>query len=232
MTLKLSIDALQDDPYAFLFYIGALTRTGKVDELQVPNAVTRRNYVARFVGSYGGKVGTAAAFLHDPTVDSLEDLLRNLIILAPPSFDNTEPDLQCLLMAGFIYGSSHESGAERHPPGTRLAMDLVAHTEKHTIILELKTVPGRSLKEGTITWPKEADPSAEHRGMQELANKNTAEIKAFGCNHAGGNTVEQVHQKAEEQVRGYRNKFNEDAKSIRAFAVTQVINRFLVSLVE
>ena len=236
----------------YLFQLGVLTldRQGveyhprKEVELVVPNASVRSNYAQAFSEYHVGQVGSANAFLHEPTVASLENLLKILMAHQHWGSDQTEADLQALLTAEFIVFSQGEAGAERGAEGRRIDLRVVVPGQ-HVVLMELKTMGGsidgrqpsqvvRSEDLTTAAWGEKYTPGA----LEKLAQFSSEDFLSLPATYGGKSmTISGVHASAEKQLARYIASENirqaETTKlPVLAFAVTQVANRCHVTLVD
>ena len=236
----------------YLFQLGVLTldRQGveyhprKEVELVVPNASVRSNYAQAFSEYHVGQVGSANAFLHEPTVASLENLLKILMAHQHWGSDQTEADLQALLTAEFIVFSQGEAGAERGAEGRRIDLRVVVPGQ-HVVLMELKTMGGpidgrqpsqvvRSEELTTAAWGEKYTPGA----LEKLAQFSSEDFLSLPATYGGKSmTISGVHASAEKQLARYIASENirqaETSKlPVLAFAVTQVANRCHVTLVD
>jgi len=236
----------------YLFQLGVLTldRQGveyhprKEVELVVPNASVRSNYAQAFSEYHVGQVGSANAFLHDPTVTSLENLLEILMAHQHWGSDQTDADLQALLTAEFIVFSQGEAGAERGAEGRRIDLRVVV-PDQHVVLMELKTMGGpidgrqpsqvvRSEDLTTAAWGEKYTPEA----LEKLAQFSSEDFLSLPATYGGKSmTISGVHASAENQLARYIDSENirqaETTKlPVLAFAVTQVANRCHVTQVD
>ena len=94
----------------YLFQLGVLTldrqggeyHSNKEVGLVVPNASVSSNYAQAFLEYHTGQFGSASACLHDPTVTSLDNVLKTLMTHQHWGGDQTVADLQALLTAEFV----------------------------------------------------------------------------------------------------------------------------------
>ena len=240
----------------YLFQLGVLTldRQGveyhprKEVELVVPNASVRSNYAQAFSEYHVGQVGSANAFLHDPTVASLENLLEILMAHQHWGSDQTEADLQALLIAEFIVFSQGEAGAERDRIDCRVVVP-----DQCVVVLELKTVSGTTADEDAsqslgkrVAKPldlhtNELGGKYSEEGLEALAQMPTDEFLSLNTTYSHKKpkfkTVGDVHQLAEAQASRYMaEEVERQAETTKlpvlGFAVTQVANRCHVTRVE
>ena len=239
----------------YLFQLGVLTldrqgveyRANKEVRLVVPNASVRLNYAQAFLEYHTGQFGSASAFLHDPTVTSLENLLKTLMRRQHWGSDQTEADLQALLTAEFIVSSQGEAGAERHHIDCRVVVP-----DQRVIVLELKTVSGTTAGKAAsqALGKRVAKPLDLHtnelggkyseEALTELAQMWNADFLTLNTtySHKGEKfkTVGDVHQLAEAQATRYMAEEAERQAEttklpVLGFAVTQVANRCHVTQV-
>ena len=170
-------------PTTYLFQLGVLTldrqgveyHSNKEVELVVPNTSVRSNYAQAFLEYHIGQFGSASAFLHDPTVTSLQALLETLMTHQHWGSDQTEADLQALLTAEFVVFSQGEAGAERAARGGKRMDCRVVVPDQCVVVLELKAVSGTnadtdrasrwagSLPNGWISTPTSGEGSTPQR---------------------------------------------------------------------
>ena len=249
-TIATSADVLSASTYLFQLGVLTLQNTGveydpddSVD-LVVPNFSVRRNYARAFLTHHVGQVGSASAFLHDPTVTSLQALLETLMTHQHWGSDQTEADLQALLTAEFIVFSHGEAGAERGAEGRRIDLRVVVPGQ-HVVLMELKTMGGpidgrqpsqvvRSEDLTTAAWGEKYTPGA----LEKLAQFSSEDFLSLPATYGGKSmTISGVHASAEKQLARYIASENirqaETSKlPVLAFAVTQVANRCHVTLVD
>ena len=249
-TIATSADVLSASTYLFQLGVLTLQNTGveydpddSVD-LVVPNFSVRRNYARAFLTHHVGQVGSASAFLHDPTVTSLQALLETLMTHQHWGSDQTEADLQALLTAEFIVFSQGEAGAERGAEGRRIDLRVVVPGQ-HVVLMELKTMGGpidgrqpsqvvRSEDLTTAAWGEKYTPGA----LEKLAQFSSEDFLSLPATYGGKSmTISGVHASAETQLARYIASENirqaETTKlPVLAFAVTQVANRCHVTLVD
>ena len=236
----------------YLFQLGVLTldRQGveyharKEVELVVPNVSVRSNYAQAFSEYHVGQVGSANAFLNDPTVASLENLLKILMAHQHWGSDQTGADLQALLTAEFIVFSQGEAGAERGAEGRHIDLRVVV-PDQHVVLMELKTMgrptdgrqPSQVVRSEdltTATWGEKYTPGA----LEKLAQFSPEDFLSLPATYGGKSmTISGVHASAEKQLARYIASENirqaETTKlPVLAFAVTQVANRCHVTLVD
>jgi hypothetical protein len=126
----------------------------------------------------------------------------------------------------------------QQPPGKRTGnagrpqgQDLVIDTQNHYIILEVESLPGRDLKDAEFQWGEgatehlqEARKALSRLSVQELENLSSSK----------GNVSTQ-HQKNITQVKDYAEAYageirqRRDARPTKAFAATQIVDRFIVT---
>ena len=247
-TIATSADVLSASTYLFQLGVLTLQNTGveydpddSVD-LVIPNFSVRRNYARAFLTHHVGRVGSASAFLHDPTVTSLQALLETLMTHQHWGSDQTEADLQALLTAEFIVFSQGEAGAERGAEGRRIDLRVVVPGQ-HVVLMELKTMGGpidgrqpsqvvRSEDLTTAAWGEKYTPGA----LEKLAQFSSEDFLSLPATYGGKSmTISGVHASAEKQLARYVASENirqaETTKlPVLAFAVTQVANRCHVTL--
>jgi hypothetical protein len=167
----------------------------------------------------------------------------------------TESDLQALLAAAFIYSSPVTPGTERPAGFSKKKIDLVVPTDTHLIVVEIKTLsacitgtrPSQSLQlDETIELGLTTARLGElypQDGLDKLMLLTEAALlckKVTYSNTTDGKTVhyktvQDVHTSAEDQVKRYATHMTtasaSDAatRTVLGFAVTQVINRFIVT---
>jgi hypothetical protein len=242
-TIETTSDELS--PATYLFQLGVLTlqnagekydADGKFD-LVVPNWSVRRNYAKMYLKAHIGQDGSASAFLHDPTVTSLEEMLEPLMAAKKWGKKQTEADLQSLLVATLILDSTGDISAERTYPkakpgrGRPDSVDCHVETPNHVILIELKTVRGGLLTDETLELDADAYSQEARDRLNALEQEEFLDLTV-----RKRGKVSNVHGDAEDQMRGYvAMEEAEQAKTnklpVVGFAVTQVATRFHVTQV-
>lgn len=212
--------------YSYLYYIGLATLTVSAtgeQALVVPNQAVQESYLKKLFKALKGKLGTVQRFLSLKNAESLTALVGDLIRLVPPSVDQTEADLQCLLVYPLSRCQSNvKARAEPHPVvGSSKRIDVLVEIDgQPAIIIELKTIACMD--------------STRHQRLKVLLQPGQS-LRPLRCQSrtASSTTVDQVHTEAETQVSGYLATVAQarpDAQIV-AFAVTQVFDQFVVSQV-
>jgi hypothetical protein len=231
------VENIDNSSFQYLYHAGIVTlpsavaagNPGQVVEIRVPNPVTRFSFLDKFLGTVEGVKGTASHFFAARTAEALQELLQVLINMAPPLAHQTEADLQGLLMAGILWTSKLVACAEHAPPtAAQQRMDLMVDPQDDTLIV---------MKPKTV-WPKR-DPLSQCLRKSigpKFPTLTEDELRALTCQYTSTGpvscaTVGDVHTAAVGQVTGYKFHFTtaNPAKRIDAFAVTQVVNRFIVT---
>lgn len=181
--------------------------------------MTRHAFIDKFFDKSLGAPGTAERFIKARTAETLLELLNALMVCVPPPKEQKEADLQICLASSLMW-ASHMTVTAEHPPddaGGALRVDLAVLRDGDTImIIELKTVAGVTSK-------------CSQKLKRTLPSRtDEAELCDLACTYGGKQTtVGAVHASAKRQVGGYKAVYSRP--DVKAFAVTQVVNRFLVS---
>jgi hypothetical protein len=245
------------DPATLLFYLGVVSprEPVKVNDadaltanLQIPNRATRMQFVDEFIKRTQGQLGSAKRFLEEPTAATLRLFLKRATSMRWSS-RQTEDDLKALFFAEILHFTNYAPAAEHSYGGGRTDISAQVHDQGGNItliIVELKTLGAlrgsqsllkRASDSFGFKWTKHEEVvySAAARAAMDQSAPSEADLLPLEVTYTNSGisygTVRDVHQSAISQVEKYRQSAIETGKfhNVVAFAVTQVVHRFVVS---
>ena len=223
-------------------------------ELRIPNRATRKQFVQEFIKRTQGKLGQAERFLRDPTRETLHAFLSHASTMLWTS-RQTEDDLKALFFAEILHFTKYVPAAEHSYGSGRTDISAQVHNTDGTttlIIVELKTLRAsrstQSLLRSTsdpfgFEWntKHEIEYSEDARAKMDKDAPEETDLLPLKVTYSNSGdkykTVQAVHDSAIEQAAQYKQKalglLNDDGsrkfEQVVAFAVTQVVHRFVVS---
>ena len=242
------------DTLSYLFHAGIVTlvkpevdATKPTAEFCIPNLVQKVNIIDALLRLCTDVEVKLTAFVASPTAALLAELLEAMMeskVLVP---DHTEADLKVWLGGLLMHckGQLSPTTLIEHHPGTDKShyMDICVELPQcdTLAVLELKNVRRwrqhgkqqlNKLQEGVDGVDSTADdPRDVLRGVKD------EEVRNLKCQYSGAaHTIDSLHMLAEEQARGYMTAIRTKPDSTKrtptkvlGFAVTQVVDRFVVT---
>jgi hypothetical protein len=239
------MSTLSKDPVSYLYYLGRLTLAApnlcamERNALQIPNTSASHQFVRSFLKKSGENA--AQAFCSAPCVESLKLLLEQLRIMSMVDFECNESDFQTAVSALILFTSTHYPKHQRGPgfptgkAGRPAETDVMLITPECVIILELGHIPGRKRKDKYL-WVV-GDKTQHQVATEALNNLSDDEFFELSCE---GGKLATLHERKELQVKEYGVEFlakrkakdPDNKRPLTLFAVTLVVDRFIVTEVE